>query len=367
MRPWKWASTCNLPNGSGSSAHENLAEWRYVSNAGMNTLLFLLVSIWTFLVVFVRRIFKGPLHPGWTYRFEAIAEIVRKAVLAGVDVPIEKMRAGMIPARIHPSLWRLVKHERSVFAGRPTETFTPTGWTPAGPTLLYFHGGGYITCSPATHRDLISRIAVSGRARTIAIDYRKAPEYPFPAPIDDCEAAYRALLDAGTPPDRIFVGGDSAGGGLTLAVLQRAKEAGLPLPRAAVLLSPWVDLECMGESIKDNAAYDYLPPSGLPMGVEHYLQGGDCRHPHVSPVHADLRGLPPILMLTGGAELFLSENRRFAELVRASGTSIVHRIEPGMIHVYPAFATFVPECLPAIHDIGAFIREHHVSVQEAAA
>jgi acetyl esterase/lipase len=333
----------------------------------MKMFLFLLVAIWTFLVVFVRRIVKGPLHPGWSYRFEAIAEVVRNAVLSGVGVPIEKMRGGMIPARIHPSLWRLLKHERTTFAGRPAETFTPTGWTPASPTVLYYHGGGYITCSPGTHRDLISRIAVASGARTIAIDYRKAPEYPYPAPIDDCEAAYRALLDSGTPADKIFVGGDSAGGGLTLAVLQRARDAGLPMPRAAVLLSPWVDLECIGDSIKENAAFDYLPASGLTMGVEHYLQGGDCRHPHVSAVNADLRGLPPLLMLTGGAELFLSENKRFAEVARAAGVPVVHRVEPGMIHVYPAFATFVPECASAIHDIGAFIREHHASVQHAAA
>jgi acetyl esterase/lipase len=222
----------------------------------MKMLLFLLGAIWAVLVVFVRRMFKGPLHPGWSYRFEAIAEVVRKAVLSGVGVPVEQLRRGMIPARIHPSLGKLLKHERTEYAGRPAELFTPTGWTPASPTILYFHGGGYITCSPATHRDLVSRIAVASGARTIAIDYRKAPEFPYPAPIDDCETAYRALLDSGTAPEKVFLGGDSAGGGLTLAVLLRAKEKGLPLPRAAVLLSPWVDLECVGESINENAPFD---------------------------------------------------------------------------------------------------------------
>ena len=148
----------------------------------------------------------------------------------------------------------LVRHERGTLAGLPTETFTPIAWTEADPTMLYLHGGGYIVCSPATHRDLVSRIAEATGARCIALNYRKAPEHPFPAPIDDAEAAYRALLESGIPADRLFVGGDSAGGGLTLALLLRIRGASLPMPRAAVLLSPWVDLECTGESIRTNAA-----------------------------------------------------------------------------------------------------------------
>jgi acetyl esterase/lipase len=146
-----------------------------------------------------------------------------------------------------------------------------------------------------------------------------------------------------------------------LAVLLRTKEAGLPLPRGAVLLSPWVDLECVGDSIKENAPFDYLPPSGLPLGADLYLQGTDRRHPHASPVHADLRGLPPLLVLTGGAELFLSENKRFVDCARAAGVDVVHKVEAGMVHVYPAFATFVPECAPAINDIAGFIRTHQAA------
>jgi acetyl esterase/lipase len=324
----------------------------------MKTLLLILTAIWTVLVVFVRRIAKGPLHPGWSYRFEAINEVLRNNIASGIGLPVEQLRRGMLSARIHPTVWKALRHERSTFAGRPAETFTPRGWTASSPTILYFHGGGYMVCSPATHRDLISRIAVAAGARTIAIDYRKAPEHPFPMPIDDCEAAYQALLADGTQPGRIFFGGDSAGGGLTLAVLLRAKDAGLPMPRAAVLLSPWVDLECVGESIKENAPFDYLPPAGLPLGADFYLQGADRRHPHVSPVHADLRGLPPLLVLTGGAELFLSENKRFVDAARAANVEVVHKVEAGMVHVYPAFATFVPECAPAIEEIGAFVRRH---------
>lgn len=333
----------------------------------MKTLLLLLTAVWTIVVVFFRRMFKGPLHPGWSYRFEAINEVLRDNVAAGIGLPVDELRRGMLSARIHPSVWKRIRHERTTYAGRPAEVFTPTGWTESNPTVLYFHGGGYMVCSPATHRDLISRISAASHARAIAIDYRKAPEHPFPKPIDDCEAAYRALLAEGTAPDKIFFAGDSAGGGLTVAVLLRAKEAGLPMPRGAVLLSPWVDLECVGESIEKNAPFDYLPPAGLPMGAEMYLQGADRRHPHVSPVNADLSGLPPLLVQTGGAELFLSENQRFVDRARSAAVDVVHRIEAGMVHVYPAFATFVPECAPAIDEIGAFIRRHHLAAEGASA
>jgi acetyl esterase/lipase len=198
-------------------------------------------------------------------------------------------------------------------------------------------------------------------ARAIAVDYRKAPEFPFPAPVDDAEAAYRALLDSGVSPDTVFVGGDSAGGGLTLALLQRIKAAGLPMPRAALLLSPWVDLECGGASIAQNARYDYLPVPGLAWGAEQYLQGTDRRHPQASAVHADLSGLPPLLIQTGSAELFLTENEILAERARASGVAVTHEVEEGMVHVFQAFASFVPEVNAAIERIGAFVRAHAVA------
>jgi monoterpene epsilon-lactone hydrolase len=328
-----------------------------VSWPRMTAVLFVLMTIYTVIAVAVRRLFRGPLHPGWSFRYEALAEILRNANEHGLSMPVVHMRRSLLDARIHRRISRKIVHERTTLAGLPTETFTPKGWTGEGATLLYLHGGGYVVCSPGTHRDLISRIADATGARTFAVDYRKAPEYPFPAPIDDAEAAYRALLAQGVRPERLFVAGDSAGGGLTMAVLQRAKEQGLPMPRGAILLSPWVDLECAGESIARNARFDYLPAGGLAWGVEQYLQGGDKRHPHASAVHADLSGLPPLLIQTGGAELFLSENQRLAELAEAAGTSVTHEIEDGMVHVYQAFATFIPECDAAIQRIGSFVRE----------
>src|SRR5258708_4410694 len=184
----------------------------------MNAVLFALMTLLTVLWVAIRRLFRGPLHPGWSYRYETIAEILRKANDRALALPVTSMRRWMLDARIHPRVSRSVRHECTTLGDLPAESFTVTGWTEADPTILYFHGGGYVVCSPGTHRDLISRIALASGARAIAIDYRKAPEFPFPAPVDDAEAAYRALLDSGTPAAQIFVGGDSAGGGLTLAL-----------------------------------------------------------------------------------------------------------------------------------------------------
>ncbi|MBM4363352.1 MAG: alpha/beta hydrolase [Deltaproteobacteria bacterium] len=322
----------------------------------MRSFALLALLLWTTLAILVRRLFRGPLHPGWSLRYELVVGVVRASVRQGAALTPAEIRRGTPRARIHPKVKRAVSHQRTEYAGMRAELFTPAGGSGPGSTLLYLHGGGYIMCSPATHRDLISRIAEAASARTIAVDYRKAPEHPFPLPIDDAERAYRALLAEGVDPSRLFVGGDSAGGGLTLALLQRLRDDGLPLPRAAVLLSPWVDLTCSGDSIRENAHLDYLPADRLAWGASQYLGDGDPAHPHASAVNADLRGLPPLLVLTGGAELFLSENRAFVARAEAQGVAVTHEIEPGMVHVYPAFASFLPACAPAIDRIGAFMR-----------
>jgi acetyl esterase/lipase len=309
------------------------------------------------LVTIARRLLHGPRLPGWSFRYEVITELLRRNGRGIAGRSAEQVRAQMLRARVHPKIAARLRVERGSLAGRRTEEFTPLGWSETDPTLLYLHGGGYVFCSPATHRDLISRIAVSSGARAIAVDYRKAPEHPFPAGIDDCEAAYRELLGRGVRPERLFVGGDSAGGGLTLATLLRAKEQGIALPRAAVLLSPWLDLECRGASIEDNHGVDYLSADGLEWAVRHYLQGRDRNHPLVTFGYADLQGLPPLLVQTGGAELFLSEHRSFVERASAAGVGVVHEVEPHMVHVWQLFASFEPACEKSIERIGRFIRE----------
>lgn len=317
--------------------------------------LLALFALWR---VTLRRWLKGPRHPGWDFRYEVIATAVRLIQERVLHMPVARLRQHTLVTRVHSSLRARLLHERTSFAGMYAEIFTPHGAGDDAPTVLYFHGGGYVTGSPGSHRDLISRIAVESGARCIAIEYRKAPEHPFPAPIDDCEAAYRALLDEGVAPSSVLLAGDSAGGGLVLAVLQRARSASLPLPAAAVLLSPWVDLSCGGASVRTNAAYDYLSPASLELGVRLYLQGQDPLHPLASAVQASLHGLPPLLLLTGSAELFFSENVALAERARAHGVALTHHIEQGMVHVSALFATVAPSSGASLGLIAAFVREH---------
>jgi acetyl esterase/lipase len=316
--------------------------------------------------VAARRLLKGPRHPGWSFRYELIATTLRVIQQRILRMPMAQLRQHTLTTRVHASLRARVAHERTSFAGMYAEIFMPRDLGEEAPTILYFHGGGYISCSPASHRDLISRIAVESGARCIVVDYRKAPEYPFPAPIDDCEAAYRALVGEGVAPARIFLAGDSAGGGLVLAVLQRVRAAGLPMPAAGVLLSPWVDLSRTGASVEANATYDYLTPAALEFGVRHYLQGQDPLHPLASPVHAELHGLPPLLLLTGSAELFFSENVALAARARAHGVELTHHIQPGMVHVSSLFAGLVPNTGDGLTMIGAFVRERTVARRPAA-
>jgi len=256
---------------------------------------------------------------------------------------------------------RQIVRSRSTVAGRDADTFTPVNWTKTDPTILYFHGGGYVVGSPATHRDLIARLAIATGARAVAIDYRKAPEHPFPAAVDDGEASYRSLLaadkSAGGRSAPLFLAGDSAGGGLALAVALRARDAGLPRPCGLLLLSPWTSKACDGESIRRNQSFDYLTPAALQRGAAAYLQGADARHPHASAIHADLRGLPPLLIETGGAELLLSDNEALAERAAAAGVPVVHHVEPGMVHVFPIFCRVLPGVGPAAFErMGDFVR-----------
>ncbi len=224
--------------------------------------------------------------------------------------------------------------------------------------VLYLHGGGYVLGSVATHRDLISRIARAAGARCLAIDYRLAPEHPFPAAPDDCLRAYRWLLASGVAPTRLVIAGDSAGGGLALATLLALRDAGDPLPAAAVCLSPWADLEGTGDSARSGAVDDPLiPVEGLIGMGQLYLAGANARDPRASPLYGDYRGLPPLLIQVGTREVLLDDARRVAERARAAGVNVHLECEEGLIHVWPLFGAGVPESREAVERIGAFVAE----------
>jgi acetyl esterase/lipase len=189
------------------------------------------------------------------------------------------------------------------------------------------------------------------------LDYRLAPEHPFPAAIEDATAAYYWLLENGISPEQIIIAGDSAGGGLALATLLLARDQGVPLPAAAVCLSPLTDLEVTGESIKSNNQADpWLTPESTAL-FKHYVGQNDPRSPLLSPIHADLRGLPPMLIQVGGDEILLSDATRLAECARAAGVEITLEVWPRMWHVFQAFAPYLPEAKQAIAAIGRFVQQ----------
>ena len=243
-------------------------------------------------------------------------------------------------------------------AGVPAEWMSRRGFDD-GRVILYLHGGGYVIGSPRTHRDLVLRIARHCRARALVIDYRLAPEHPHPAALDDALGAYRRLLESGVDPSRIAVMGDSAGGGLTLALLLALRDAGDPLPACAACLSPWTDLTASGSSMKTHRRKDpLLDPESIAHYARLYAPESELDRPYVSPLFGDFRGLPPLLIHVGGAEVLLDDSRRVAGKAAAAGVVVEFKEWPRMIHVFQALAYLLPEARQAIREIGAFTRRH---------
>ena len=247
-----------------------------------------------------------------------------------------------------------VEVETDEIGGVPAEVVTPTEHG-AG-TFLYFHGGGYTTGSPASHRHLVGALAVASRTRAFALDYRRAPEHPFPAAVDDALAGYRGLLDAGIAPGSIVLGGDSAGGGLTVATLIAIRDRGLALPAAAVCISPWTDLTNEAESYRTRAERDPLVfQEDIDRLGAGYLAGADPRTPLASPLHADLSGLPPLLIQVGSEEVLLDDSRNLAERCEAAGVEATLEVWDEMIHVWHWFGEYLDEADSAVRRIGAFV------------
>ena len=222
--------------------------------------------------------------------------------------------------------------------------------------VLYLHGGGYRLGSPATYRHFTWRIAAATRARLLAIDYRLAPEHPFPAALDDAVAAYRWLLAERGDPRRMAVVGNSAGGGLALALLLKARNDGLPLPAAAVALSPWTDLALTGASLRLNAESDpMLNADDVPAFAADYLAGADPRNPYASPLYGDPSGLPPTLIQVGDDEILRDDAVRMADRMRGANCHVELQIWPRTPHVWQLLAPLLPEARAAIAEIGGFV------------
>jgi len=221
--------------------------------------------------------------------------------------------------------------------------------------VLYLHGGGYQVGSPFSHRALLARLSRAAGAPVHAPCYRLAPEHPYPAAVDDAVAAFRALRSAGHPAQRIAVAGDSAGGGLALAVVLRLRAAGDELPGSVGLISPWVNLDCSLPSVRANAATDaLLNPDWLARAAQDYRAGGDG--PDLRPLEADLAGLPPVHVVAGAAELLVDEADQLVERARAAGVPVRYRRAAGMWHDYPTLAGLLAEADEALDELGDALR-----------
>lgn len=270
------------------------------------------------------------------------------------DLTLEQRRARMERPDRLPRPRRVVYDDERI-AGVPIVTATPTDVPPVR-HVLYLHGGGYCLGSPNSHIGMVARLAKRAGAVAILPDYRLAPEHPYPAAIDDCARVYRALLEE-IEPSTLAIAGDSAGGGAALSTLCRLRDAGDPLPAAAYLLSPWTDLTGSGGSTTTKAEVDpMLQLPFLRQGAAMYAGGMPLDDPGLSPLFADLAGLPPTLIQTGSDEILLDDTTRLAERLERAGVDTTVEIADGLWHVYPAFAGFMPEATAALVRAGMFLR-----------
>lgn len=277
-----------------------------------------------------------PRPVGWDERRRRIEEVGGAFPLAD-DIVLEAVDCGGVPGE-----WSLAPG------------------SDANRVLLYFHGGGYCSGSIASHRTLVTEAGRAAGIRTLAIAYRLAPEHPFPAALEDARKAFAFLRGLGIPAEIIVVGGDSAGGGLTLALLQALRAEGEALPACAWLISPWTDLTLGGETLATKDAADPLIHRGYleELAAAFLPKGFDARDPRVSPLFADLGGFPPLLVTVGSDETLLSDATRLAASAGAADVAVTLSIYPKMIHAFPLWNAHLAEGRAALAEAGAFMRRH---------
>jgi acetyl esterase/lipase len=291
------------------------------------------------------------------FSLERLVHLLRERATSPT-APIEVQRRDHDRAVAKAPLADGVELNRVQSDGGPLEWLIPSG-PPRPEVLLWFHGGGFCMGSSATARGMVSYLAAMTGARGATLEYRLAPEYPYPAAIEDAQAAYRWLLaEQGVAPAKLVVGGDSAGGGLALAALAGLREAGDPMPAGALCFSPWLDLSLSASSLLANAATDpQVTRAGLEGMAARYLGGVDPRSPHVSPLFGDLAGLPPLLIQVGGAEALLDDSVRLARAATEAGCEVVLEQWPDMIHVWQAFAPGLADGTAALERASHWLTE----------
>ena len=335
----------------------------------MRTWRLMVAILLSVLIALIRRVIHrlrhGPAVASWGWGVELRMVALRGFLDAAREHPDPSART-KIEGRVDPPLPRRLRRVMAFTAtelgGLETEAHRPIGSglriEPAA-TLLYFHGGGYVAGSAATHRRWVSNLSWGVGANAFVPNYRLAPQHRFPAAVDDAVAAYLDLANRGVTPPHLYVAGDSAGGGLALALLLRLRDEGLPLPAGAILFSPYTDLEHTAPSIEENRGTDYLPSfrGGLPVNT-YYLGEHDPKDPYASPLHGDYTGIPPLLVFAGGREMIRDDSTRLVGVARRAGCEIRLHIAPDMYHVWPALLPNHPETLRAVAIANAFVREN---------
>jgi epsilon-lactone hydrolase len=251
-----------------------------------------------------------------------------------------------------------IRVERTLVASGVPGEWTWTAAADSTRAVLYLHGGGYMFGSILSHRHLVAEIGRLSDSRTLAIDYRRSPENPFPAAVDDAMASYRFLLNEGYEPHRIALAGDSAGGGLIVSTLVAIKEASLPQPACGWLISPWVDMEASGETFVSRANADPIVKREMIVNfAQAYLNGADPRSPLASPLYSNLRGIAPLLIQVGASEVLLDDSLKLARAAGAADVSVRLEIWPEMIHIWHVFHRILADGRKAVQAGAKFLRE----------
>jgi acetyl esterase/lipase len=296
-------------------------------------------------------------------RVELMATLRQGGLDLGADVPT--LRAGLDAFMSRVPVAGDVDHVPTTIGGVDAIDVTIRGVDTAN-TILYFHGGVYVIGSAAQTVPLVSDLARRAHARAVTVDYRLAPEHPYPAAVEDARAAYEGLLAQGIDAGQIALAGESAGGGLAVATLLALRDAGTPLPSSAFLMSPYADLTVSGDSILEKQALDpILTPEGLRLRVPDYVGGADTSDPLISPVFGDLHGLPPVLIQVGSNEILLSDAIRLAGRAAFDEVPVTLDVTPGVPHVFQGFAAVLEEGGAALDRGSTFLKKQFAAAQLA--
>ena len=323
--------------------------WRY----RLQSLSKLYGSMFT---VAIRRLLRGPRFPNWSWALELSIHFMKAHAAAAFDMPNISDGREYEDAFVFGSAAVAQVNIEPVTGPIKGHWYQPISTT-GSVSILYLHGGGYTYYSKA-HQNLIALVTLAAEARTFALDYRLIPEHPFPAQLEDALAAYRWLLETGVSAERLVVMGDSAGGNLAISLMLALREAALPLPALTIGLCPWMDLSNSGDSMTANEDFDWIEKRMPIRWAEWFCQGTNAANPQVSPIHADLKGLPPMYLQAGSAEILIDMIRAFADRAAGQGANVRLDVWLNMPHDFQAFGSMVPESKESLQRIAEVIREY---------